>query len=97
VADGKGHRVVTLLADGIDLNLLQQYADARALDAVVAVAFAPDLQTLYAMTDSALIAIRLPGTVRRCYNEEEPGAVVLRGATQRPAARRTGTGVAGTI
>lgn len=60
VADGKGHRVVTLMADGIDLSLLQQYADTSALDATTAVAFSADQQTLYALTDSALIAIRLP-------------------------------------
>jgi serine/threonine protein phosphatase PrpC len=60
VADGKGHRVVTLMADGIDLSLLQQYADVSALDTTTAVAFAPDQQTLYALTASALITIRLP-------------------------------------
>jgi serine/threonine protein phosphatase PrpC len=60
VADGKGHRVVTLMASGIDLSLLQQYADVSALDATTAVAFSADQQTLYALTDSSLIAIQLP-------------------------------------
>lgn len=60
IADGKGHRIVTLNAAGIDLTLMQQYADAHQLDGVAAVTFSPDQHTLFALTDTALIQIQLP-------------------------------------
>ncbi len=60
VADGKGHRIITLTPTGIDLSLMQQYADMSQLDSVTMLAFSPDQQTLYALTSTSIIQFALP-------------------------------------
>jgi serine/threonine protein phosphatase PrpC len=60
VADGPGHRVMVLNATGIDLALMQQYADPSQLDHVTAVGFSLDNHTLFALTGTTLIQITLP-------------------------------------
>lgn len=60
VADGTGHRVVMLNATGVDLALIQQYADPSVLDRVTALAFSLDQHTLYALAGNELLAIPQP-------------------------------------
>jgi serine/threonine protein phosphatase PrpC len=57
VADGAEHRIVMLNAAGVDLGLIEQYADPSALDHVAALAFSQDQHTLYALVGGELLEI----------------------------------------
>ncbi len=60
VPDPRDHRVIVLQGDGVDLDLVQQFADASQLDNVTSAALAPDGHTLYLLTGLSVLQIDLP-------------------------------------
>ncbi|HKD75836.1 MAG TPA: hypothetical protein VKB76_10085, partial [Ktedonobacterales bacterium] len=60
VLDPTGHRAIVLQSSGLDLTLLQQYADASLLDQVAAATVAPDGHSLYLVTTNVTYQIMLP-------------------------------------
>jgi serine/threonine protein phosphatase PrpC len=60
ILDPAGHRAIVLQSSGLDLTLLQQYADASLLDQVAAATVAPDGHSLYLATPTTTYQITLP-------------------------------------
>ncbi len=62
ILDPTGHRAIVLQSSGLDLMLLQQYADASLLDQVATTTVAPDGQSLslYLVTPTTTYQITLP-------------------------------------
>ena len=60
VLDNAGHRVIIMQSLGLDLSLIQQYADSSQLDHVSDATVTSDGHFLFLLTDKGIVQITLP-------------------------------------